>query len=230
MNQVANITPESATEMNALALVNAAVTNGAGADQVDKLIELVKFNDKREALKSFNQAFTKAQAEFPSVYKSKKAHNSDYAPYSDVVNAVRPVLMANGFSFRHRVDDSSDQITVTCILAHKDGHNEEASLSAPPDTSGSKSPVQSVASTVTYLKRYTLEAVTGVVTTDDDTDGNLVGNYITEKQALDLEAMADEVGADKQRFLKAFEVDSFSHITPEQYPRCLKGLAGKAKQ
>lgn len=229
MSQVAKINPESATQMTALDLVGAAVQAGQ-TDQIDKLIELVKFNDEREALRAFNEAFTKAQSEFPAVFKSKKAHNSNYAPYASIVNAVRPVLDKHGLSFRHTVTETEKGVTVTCVLAHAAGHCESTSLTAPPDTSGSKNAIQSIGSSVTYLKRYTLEAITGLVTTDDDTDGNLVGNYITEKQALDLEAMADEVGADKQRFLKAFEVDSFSHITPEQYPRCLKGLAGKAKQ
>jgi hypothetical protein len=43
-------------------------------------------------------------------------------------------------------------------------------MSAPPDASGGKNTIQQIASTVTYLQRYTLLAITGVATKGQDDD------------------------------------------------------------
>src|SRR5437660_174203 len=62
-------------------------------------------------------------------------------------------------------------IRVTCILTHVQGHSEQVSMSAQPDTSGSKNSIQAIGSTASYLQRYTLFAATGLAPKDADTDG-----------------------------------------------------------
>lgn len=196
-----------AASTDAMTLVSQAVANGAQVDQVDKLIELVKFNDEREALRAFNQAFTDAQSEFPEIPKTKEAHNSKFAPLDQEVRLLRPVLMKHGFSFRHEVTENDGKsVSVRCILAHQDGHCESATLTGPADNSGSKNTIQAIGSTVTYLRRYTFEAVTGIVTTDDD-DGKDAGDSVervSKDQSLDIHAKLEETGADKNLFLRAF--------------------------
>ena len=104
-------------------------------------------------------------------------------------------------------------------------------MTAPPDGSGKKNQIQQIASTVTYLERYTLFAILGLASADQDDDAvSVTVQYITAEQAADLEAKAEEVGADKTRFLSAFSADSFNHITVENFPRCVKGLAAKGAQ
>jgi hypothetical protein len=41
-------------------------------------------------------------------------------------------------------------------------------MKAPPDDSGKKNPIQQIASTVSYLERYTLFAITGLAPQEDD--------------------------------------------------------------
>lgn len=214
---MSNIAKIEQPQLNAIALVGSALEQGAGADQIDKLIELVKFNDEREALKAFNKAFTEAQAEFPSILKDRQAHNAKYAGFSSVVNAVRPVLIKHGLSFRHTVDDSGNGVTVTCVLAHKDGHSESTALTAPPDTSGSKNAIQSIGSSVTYLKRYTLEAVTGVVTTDDDTDGNLAPKSINKAQIKTLLDFASDKKVLESAVCAEFKIKTLDDLPSECY-------------
>lgn len=216
------------THIDAMSLVGQAVAQGAGVDQIDKLIELVKFHDQREALKKFNAAFTEAQAEFPEIPKTKKSHNSMYAPLDVEVRILRPVLVKHGLSFRHEVIENNDKsVTVKCILAHRAGHCESATLTGPADTSGSKNNIQAIGSSVTYLKRYTLEAVTGLVTTDDD-DGNK-GNLkcITEEQVANIEALIEEVGANKNKFMKWLKITDLSEIRSQAYDDVIKALEKK---
>ena len=201
----------------AIDLVSAALAQGAGPDQVAGLIELVKFNDNREALKSFNKAFTEAQSQIPTIARTKKAHNSMYAPYDKIVQAIRPVLESHGFSFRHNIATIDGAISVTCILAHKDGHSEQTTLEAAPDTSGSKNSIQSRGSTVTYLKRYTLEAVIGIVTSDEDNDGGAPVETITEEQQATIRDMLEEHSADKAKFMRWAKINALSEINVNAY-------------
>lgn len=198
MNQVATI-----PQTDAMTLVGQAVQNGAGVENIDKLIELVKFNDEREALKEFNKAFTAAQADFPSIKKTKKAHNSLYAPYSEIVRQIRPTLIKHGLGFRHTVSERDGLVIVTCHLSHSAGHSEDATISAPADDSGKKNNIQAIGSAVTYLKRYTLEAVTGVVTTDDDTDADIPPNtrLLSDDDVLKINAAIDENELNREGFM-----------------------------
>lgn len=228
-------------QADAMTLVAAAVQNGANMEQIDKLIDLVKFNDSREALKAFNSAFTKAQAKFPSVHKSKKAHNSMYAPYPEIVKAITPVLIAHGLSFRHEIKETAAGKTVTCILAHKAGHSESASLTAPPDTSGSKNPIQAIGSSVSYLKRYTLEAVTGVVTSDEDDDAQSFGlEVINQAQVIQIKDLIKDIhnkevkqGKPKDKTLveiavmKRYEISAFENMTIQNFDRAMISLKAR---
>ena len=49
---------------------------------------------------------------------------------------------------------------MTCQITHELGHSESVEMTAPPDDSGGKNTIQSIASTKTYLERYTLLAAT----------------------------------------------------------------------
>ncbi|WP_439586939.1 hypothetical protein [Hydrogenophaga sp.] len=44
-------------------------------------------------------------------------------------------------------------------------------MGGPPDAGGAKNAIMARASTVTYLERYTLKAITGLSEQDDDDDG-----------------------------------------------------------
>ena len=80
---------------------------------------------------------------------------------------------------------------VTCIVAHRDGHFEETTLSAGHDQSGNKNSIQAVGSTITYLQRYTLKAALGLAASDDD-DGRSHGKTVDDDRTLTVE-QRDEI-------------------------------------
>ena len=53
-------------------------------------------------------------------------------------------------------------MSITCVISHRDGHNEENSLSAGADHSGEKNAIQASGSTLTYLPGLTLMAGLGL--------------------------------------------------------------------
>jgi len=90
-----------------------------------------------------------------------------------------------GLSHSWRMDQD-DGIKVTCCVTHEMGHQECTSLKGAPDTSGSKNSIQAIGSTVKYLERYTLYAILGLASKEQDDDGNGVVEKISKKQADEI--------------------------------------------
>jgi hypothetical protein len=106
-----------------------------------------------------------------------------------VCGAVVEALGTHGFSHRWDTEQpDSGMIAVTCSITHAMGHCETTRMVAPPDNSGKKNVIQQVASTITYLQRYTLLAACGLATNeqldDDGRGGQAAGdNESTSEQA-----------------------------------------------
>ena len=237
--------PAFSTPMN---MLDRAISSGAPMEMVEKLMSLVERREHAEARKAFAAAISLASAELPTVSKTKLVDFTSskgrtryvYESLDDVVAAVRPVLGKHGLSFRFRLTEDADRLTVTCIIEHADGYSEENSLSAPRDESGQKNYIQSKGSTVTYLQRYTLKASLGLAAALDD-DGRSAGAQtpsaaprvapITPEQAAQLmglcTGLADAQAADKVR--ARFQVNTLAELPAEAFTRVLDWL-NKKKQ
>lgn len=172
-------------------LLTMAVQQGADLDKLEKLMALNERYEANEARKAFTAAMTGFRSEKVDIYKAKnvsfKGTSYNHAELSDVTEAVNPALAKHHLSFRWDVQQNGPQITVACILTHIDGHSEQITMSGPPDDSGSKNKIQQIASTVTYLQRYTLLAITGMSTKGMDDDGQ---GYSDEPEAPAVDAKA----------------------------------------
>ena len=107
-------------------------------------------------------------------YESKKTGDTvgySHATLDQVCDAVIKGLSDVGISHKWRTEQPDGKVRVTCVLRHEMGGTDEATLEGPPDTSGTKNMIQAIGSTVTYLERYTLLAVTGLAVAGTDTDG-----------------------------------------------------------
>ena len=99
------------------------------------------------------------------VKNAKNPHfRSTFADLASVVDAVRGPLSANGIAFVQMPTSDGNTVSVTTRLIHASGEWLQCTLSATPR----KSDPQSVGSVVTYLKRYTLQAMCGIPSADDD--------------------------------------------------------------
>lgn len=112
-----------------------------------------------------------------------------------VCRMLSPALESCGLGFRHdmrfgqrewKADGTNPAIPagtdilipwvwVTCYLTHRDGHCEKLELEGPPDSSGSKNPLQEMQSTASYLKRQSLLAITGTATGGEDNENGMRG-------------------------------------------------------
>jgi len=158
-------------------LLELAINKDLDIDKLAKLMELQKEYNADIARKAFFSALSEFQIQCPELRKTKevsfKETKYNYAPLADIDRQIKKSLKDNGLSKRWEIQDSGEDITVTCIITHVDGHTEKTSMKSKPDTSGSKNPIQARGSAIEYMKRYTLIGALGITTADSDIDGRL---------------------------------------------------------
>lgn len=121
-------------------------------------------------MKELYTALSKAQAEFPTVAQSgfNPFHKSKYSTLKDCWDAARPVLARHGLSVIQMPDKQDGVFCLVTILAHESGDH----LASHQPVMSSKQDAQSFGSALSYARRYGLTAVLGLVSGDEDDDGN----------------------------------------------------------
>lgn len=224
-NQIATTSP--------MQLIEVAVNANADIDKLERLMSLQERWEQNNAKKAFFAAMSKFNAECPTIIKKKQAHNSKYAPLGDIHEQIKSTLVKCGLSFRFE-QDHSNGVEVSCLVSHELGHTEKSTMRAPADTTGSKNAIQGIASTVTYLMRYTLCSALGITTADEDMDGRLDNGMLIshEQEGWLLEKLCtqDDDGNyqlthDGVRALKSAKVENLliSNVTESQFKK-LQGM------
>jgi len=145
-------------------------------------------------------------------------------------------MSKHGLSASWHTKQDNGAVSVTCTITHLMGHKESVTLSAPPDNSGSKNNIQAIGSTVTYLQRYTLFAITGIAAADQDDDGQTAApaqanRYISDGQKHKIADMLTAVyGNDHSDFLKYIGCDSIDTIPKKDFQRHFAGLTAIYKK
>ena len=155
-----------------------AISAGANLETVAKMMELQQVWEANEARKAYHLAMAAFKANPPEIEKDKKVNYAtktggtvkyNHATLANVTRKISAALSQHGLSASWKTAQNG-VIMVTCKITHEKGHSEETMLSAPADDSGSKNPIQAIGSTISYLERYTLLALTGLATADMDND------------------------------------------------------------
>lgn len=158
-------------------LIAQAIDKGLGVDELGRLLDLQERWEASQARKAFFESFTNFQCECPDLRKTKAVAFGQtaykYAPLADITRQISGLLKKHELSYRWEIKDTKEDINVTCLVSHIQGHTERTSMMANPDLSGSKNPIQARGSAIEYLKRYTLIGALGLSTADSDIDGRL---------------------------------------------------------
>ena len=139
-------------------------------------------------------ALAKAQAAIkPAVKDSTNPHfKSRYADLGAVWEACRVALTSNGLSVVQLPNDAGEgRIGLTCLLMHSSGQWMRETFS----TRLQQDNAQGVGSALTYLRRYGLAALVGIVADDDD-DGNAASAPRQQPQAQQQQRSASYERAD----------------------------------
>lgn len=132
--------------------------------------------EANEARKAYAEAMAAFKLDPPKILKDRTVGYQakggtvgyNHASLSNVTTCINTALSKHGLAASWVTGQDNGSVKVTCKITHVLGHSEETCLSALPDGSGSKNAIQAIGSTVTYLQRYTLLALTGLATYEDD--------------------------------------------------------------
>jgi len=181
---------------NPMQLLAMVIANGGDLSMVKELMDLRRTWEADEARKAFNRAFSGFKSEAVRIVKNIDVKDGPlkgkkYADLFAVVNSATDALSKHGLSSSWRLTkDDPTWIEVTCTLRHEMGHSESVFMGGPPDNGGAKNAIQARASSLSYLERYTFLAITGLASSDGDTDGRT-----TVAAGSDLQTDLDKIAA-----------------------------------
>ena len=215
----------------------AAADPNTDVDKLERLLQMYERISDRDAKAAYAAALSEMQPKLPVINErgkistdKGKTTQSRYALWEDINEAIGPVLAEHGFGLSFRTGQTAEgKITVTGILSHRGGHQEETQIILPHDSSGNKNAVQAVGSSTSYGKRYTAMALLNITSRGEDDDGKAGGDPggLTEDQQADVQALMEDVGADRERFLKYIKADSIAAIPAASFDKVMKTLEAK---
>jgi len=208
----------------------AARDKGVDLAKMKELLAMAREQELSQQEAVFNEALRAAKADLkPIVADSWNAHTkSKWAKYEKVSREVDPVIRAHGFALSFGMANSPipDHYRVTCDVSHSGGFLKQYFLDGPSDASGpkgggSKTPVQGVGSTITYLRRILKCLIFDVVVGGEDADGNRQQASITDEQAQELNVAMTEAKADFVKFCEHFGIDKLSDLPASRFKQAM---------
>jgi len=228
------------TAMTPAQAILSAVKAGTDLEQLKGVLALQFEWEANEARKAFHQAMAEFKANPPEILKDKSVSYATskgttaykHATLHNVTKSINEALSRHDLSASWQTAQNGS-ISVTCKITHALGHSEETTLSAQADATGSKNSIQAMGSTITYLERYTLLALTGLSTGDQDDDGKLAEiqvdeDYLDEKQLGVIRDYVDNFKVfDEAKFLENAKAESIETIAKSEYNRIVIMLESK---
>jgi len=212
---------------------------------VAKMKELLAFKremerEERDAV--LDEAIAAVKAELPEMLTAgswNKHTKSWWARYEQVSKAVDPIIRKHGLVLSYGMAESpiDNHYRVVCDVTHVASRGKRRYfIDGPSDAAGAKgggtkSPIQGVKSTITYLQRALKCMIFDVIVGREDRDGQ--GNApeaISDEQVEQILAICSEKSIDRATFEKAFGVSEVESIPVTRFQDVLARLKAAPKQ
>jgi len=184
-----------------------------------------------ESIKELATALAIVQGQLTFAKKDSKNpfFKSNYADLESVWDACRELLSTNGLAIMQFPGEYLDgNMSLNTIIIHKSGEWMSQEMSVPV----SKPDAQGAGSALTYMRRYALAAVVGVVQADDD--GNSASNKATSvaesatsQQIASINALIEQVEADEAKLLAYFKKPSITLLSRTEAIQAISMLEKK---
>ena len=223
-------------------LLELVIEKGADLQTIEKFMDLQDRHEKNEARKAYVEAMTAFKDNPPEILKqtavsyntTKGTTSYNHASLDHVAEKINIALSRHGLFAAWSQNQNDKGITVTCKITHILGHSEETSLTAEADLSGNKNAIQGLGSTISYLQRYTILAITGLAAKGMDMDGRLPEGEtpepepITDSQAEEIFKLQEQGKISSEdfsvRLKKKFGVDNVDRLDCDQANELINAL------
>ena len=160
--------------------------------------------NKSESITELNKALANFHKELKQPMKdaNNPFFKSKYVPLENVVEAIDDVARKFGLTYsQYPVTTDDGKVGISTVLLHESGEFIEY---PPATTKPDKNTPQGVGSALTYMRRYSLSAVFGI-TSDQDDDGNEASGNTKAKQTSNKNvqmASAQTIGTLKKEVIE----------------------------
>jgi len=222
-------------------LMDAMKDKNLPVEALEKLVTLHERMSERQAAQEFAEALARFQQACPMIRKARRANIASsggagfsyrYAALEDIAATVQPILHGLGFSYSWDTEVNGKMMTARCTLRHINGHAVTSSFTAPTETRAGMSEQQKYGSALMYAKRQTLIDVLGLTTCDPETPDTPPPGALeplTEDQAANIDALIEETGANRARFLKLYGAQKVGELSQHNYGAALAALEDKRR-
>lgn len=151
------------------------------------------------------------QQEVPPIYKGTSGYGYKYADWGEILKVINPLLKKHNLGFTQVLDETS----LRTILFHTESSEEIVSSVEIPQGVELKgmNDFQVLGSAITYLRRYSLSSILGLVTDEDaDALGEQTGKKVakstytpsasknaSDKQIYFINNLLDQHGIEKDQ-------------------------------
>lgn len=169
---IAALTPET--------LIAKAIEANVPVEALARLLAMRAELKREQAREAFFAALAHFQASIPAIPKRRTAtvksdrgsYQYNYADLPAIQVAIAPALRDMGLSVTFSTEHQPGGYLVTCWVHHTAGHSEQTPFFVPLDPRARMNDAQKAGAALTYGRRYALCAALGIVTAEDDDDGN----------------------------------------------------------
>jgi hypothetical protein len=185
--------------------------------------------NQSESINELAAAMAKAQAEMGGAVKdsANPFFKSKYADLTSVVKAIKEPFANNNLSYTQFPCAADGCVGVTTRLMHSSGQWLESSYMLPMV----KQDPQAAGSTITYARRYALQAMAGIPTADDDAESAMLRGaekqVITQQQAVQVLDLIELTGSDLEAFCRFIGATAVDQMTADQFPKAMRLLKDK---
>lgn len=222
-----------------LAIISRAASDPAvDIDKMDRLLQMREREERRAAESAFNEAMNEAQGEMNRIATNKdnSQTKSKYADYAALDRVLRPIYIKHGFALSFDSEPVGNEPAVL-VIAHvsRGGFARDYKVQMPTDGKGPQGAAvmtrtHATGAAMTYGMRYLLKMIFNVAIGEDDTDGNMPGDVITEEQMKDLQTKLTEVDGDIVAFCEHFKIAALAELPAKSLSTALKIIENKKRK
>lgn len=155
------------------------------------------------------KALADFQQEVPAIFKGTTGYGYKYADWGEILKVINPLLKKHSLGFTQPLDGMKLR---TIIFHTETGERIESIVDIPSGISlKGMNDYQVLGSAITYLKRYSLSAILGLVS-DEDTDAQ--GEQSLNIEKANLQIAKANTRADFQKILDKLSPKQQREIAP----------------
>ncbi len=135
-------------------------------------------------MKNLFKALAEFQQECPPIHEGSDTKHYSYASLTDILEVINPILRKNKLGFTQPINGN----IIKTILFHESGEILESEIEVPTGVQlQGMNHFQVMGSAITYLRRYALSSMLGIVT---DKDVDAAGKAVSQARQTQQQAPA----------------------------------------